>query len=281
MQTDVLIIGQGICGTFLSWWLEKAGLSWLMIDEQRPFTASKAAAGLINPVTGRRIVKTWMIDELLPFAQDAYRRIGEELGATFVEQKSLVDFFPTPQMRLAFLDRYTEDPQYLQLPENERAWDEYFRYDRNSNGNFSSLRYIFSNPALRWAFSLLLVLLTLIYVFDSKRKQRILPLIAGLRNNSLDFVKTIGRLYYQRRDNKNLAWKMSAHFQDHVRTRYNITVALSDPDFIERLSYKTGMGISFIRELTGEIQRLQDSPRVTDEELLQFNQKMEEFYKHV
>src|SRR5882724_8131248 len=129
MKTDVLIIGQGICGTFLSWWLEKAGLSWLVIDEQRPFTASKAAAGLINPVTGRRIVKTWMINELLPFAQDAYHRMGEELGASFVEKKSLVDFFPTPQMRLAFLDRYAEDTQYLQLPENERAWDEYFRYD--------------------------------------------------------------------------------------------------------------------------------------------------------
>src|SRR5882724_8205616 len=99
MKTDVLIIGQGICGTFLSWWLEKAGLSWLVIDEQRLFTASKAAAGLINPVTGRRIVKTWMIDELLPFAKEAYRQIGETLGRPYMEPVSVVDFFPTPQMR--------------------------------------------------------------------------------------------------------------------------------------------------------------------------------------
>src|SRR5260221_11187887 len=120
MQTDVLIIGQGICGTFLSWWLEKAGLSWLMIDEQRPFTASKAAAGLINPVTGRRIVTTWMIDELLPFARGAYRQMGEMLGIPCMEQTSLVDFFPTAQMRLAFLKRYEEDPSYLQLPADEQ-----------------------------------------------------------------------------------------------------------------------------------------------------------------
>jgi len=58
MMTDVLIIGQGICGTFLSWWLEQKGLSFIVIDEERPYTASRAAAGLINPVTGRRIVKT-------------------------------------------------------------------------------------------------------------------------------------------------------------------------------------------------------------------------------
>ncbi|HMH24229.1 MAG TPA: FAD-binding oxidoreductase [Puia sp.] len=129
MQTDILIIGQGICGTFLSWWLEKAGLSCLVMDEPRLFTASKAAAGLINPVTGRRIVKTWMIDELLPFAQEAYRQLGEELGTEFIRQKNLIDFFPTPQMRLAFLDRFAKDPQYLQLPEDEQTWNEYFRYD--------------------------------------------------------------------------------------------------------------------------------------------------------
>ncbi|MBS1662348.1 MAG: FAD-dependent monooxygenase, partial [Bacteroidetes bacterium] len=60
-QVDVLIIGQGICGTFLAHELERAGLSYLLIDEVRPFSASRVAAGLINPVTGRRLVTTWMI----------------------------------------------------------------------------------------------------------------------------------------------------------------------------------------------------------------------------
>jgi glycine/D-amino acid oxidase-like deaminating enzyme len=142
MNTDVLIIGQGICGTFLSLELERAGLSCIVIDEERPFTASRAAAGLINPVTGRRIVKTWMIDELLPFAREAYREVGERLGgaggdsgardgerAGFIRQVSVVDFFPTPQMRVAFLKRYEEDPQYLQLPGDDHSWDACFRYE--------------------------------------------------------------------------------------------------------------------------------------------------------
>ena len=129
MQTDVLIVGQGICGTFLSWWLERAGVSFLMIDEQRPFTASKAAAGLINPVTGRRIVTTWMIDELLPFAQTAYRQIEETLGISCMEPVGVVDFFPTAQMRLAFLKRHEEDSSYLQLPADEHSWDGFFRYE--------------------------------------------------------------------------------------------------------------------------------------------------------
>jgi glycine/D-amino acid oxidase-like deaminating enzyme len=136
MQTDVLIIGQGLCGTFLSRELERAGLSYMIIDEERASSASRAAAGLINPVTGRRIVKTWMIDELLPFAREAYGAgnggaeggPGSE-GGGFIRAVSVVDFFPTAQMRLAFLDRYAEDPQYLRLPTDEHSWDAYFHYE--------------------------------------------------------------------------------------------------------------------------------------------------------
>lgn len=129
MRKDILIIGQGICGTFLGWWLEKAGLSFIVIDEERPATASRAAAGLVNPVTGRRIVKTWMIDELLAFAEKAYGDLGAALQVDCFTQTRVVDFFPTAQMRLSFLQRYEEDPQYLRLPADEHNYKELFRYD--------------------------------------------------------------------------------------------------------------------------------------------------------
>jgi glycine/D-amino acid oxidase-like deaminating enzyme len=129
MQTDYLLIGQGICGTFLSWYLHKAGLSCVVIDEQQPNTASVTAAGIINPITGRRMVKTWLIDDIMPFAHKAYAEIGADLQITAIEQKNIVDFFPTPQMRHAFLDRYATDQQFLSLPQNENSWREYFAYD--------------------------------------------------------------------------------------------------------------------------------------------------------
>jgi glycine/D-amino acid oxidase-like deaminating enzyme len=125
-QTEVLIVGQGICGTFLSLELERAGISHLVIDERRPFSASRAAAGLMNPVTGRRIVTTWMIDELLPFAVEAYGRLEGVLGHSFLQAATVTDFFPTAQMRLAFLKRLEEDGAYLRLPEDDHAWDGVF-----------------------------------------------------------------------------------------------------------------------------------------------------------
>ena len=129
MHTDFLIVGQGICGTFLSWYLQQAGFSFLVIDQPQSNTASKVAAGIINPVTGRRIVKTWLIDEVMPFAHSAYTALGKALDITAFEQKSIVDFFATPQMRVAFENRYAADTQYLSLPEDHDRWHPLFNYD--------------------------------------------------------------------------------------------------------------------------------------------------------
>lgn len=132
MHVDHLIIGQGICGTFLSWYLQKANRSFIIIDDAQLNTASRIAAGIINPVTGRRIVKTWMIDDIMPFAQKAYEELGHQLNLTAIEQKNIIDFFPSPQMKLAFHNRYEEDVQYLSLPSDQRKWNNYFNDDFGS-----------------------------------------------------------------------------------------------------------------------------------------------------
>ena len=113
MQTEFLIIGQGISGTWLSYFLQKANRSFIVIDNDQPNSASRVAAGIINPVTGRRIVKTWMIDELLSFLVPAYEELGNELRINAITQKSLIDFHPTPQMKIAFDERVKENAGFL------------------------------------------------------------------------------------------------------------------------------------------------------------------------
>lgn len=129
MDIDVLIVGQGVCGTFLSREMDRLGLSYLVTDEPRSYTASKVAAGIINPITGKRLVKTWIIDELLPFAHQAYREAGASLGISCLEETSIIDFFVQPDARLTFHARYSENPEYLQLPADENAFRPYFEYD--------------------------------------------------------------------------------------------------------------------------------------------------------
>ena len=181
---------------------------------------------------------------------------------------------------------YNNTLSYIPNDVSEVLWDEHFRYGESGGGGyrdgpnpFSAWQYIAKMPSLKWAMILLLLLMLMVYLFESKRRQRMVPLIEGLRNNSLDFVQTIGRLYYQRRDNQNLVAKMATHFQDHVRTRYNISLHIADDKFVDHLSWKTGMSKEFLNVLTGELGRLQQSHSIPDEELLALNKKLEEFYK--
>lgn len=166
-----------------------------------------------------------------------------------------------------------------QLPANADVvyWDEYFRYAHN---DFSKLDMILSNESLRWAFWTVIGLFLLLFLFQSKRRQRIIPLITPLRNASLDFVKTIGRLYFQKRDNRNLAQKMAAHFLDHVRTRYNIPTSNLDEDFTERLAYKSGFNKETLQQIVYVVRTIHDYPSYTDSELMSFNKNLESFYNH-
>lgn len=173
------------------------------------------------------------------------------------------------------------------LPKDIEAvrWDDYFRYyergnERNPSGNtFSALSWIRKQQSLSTALWLLFILLILIYLVESKRKQRIIPVVPVLNNASLDLVKTIGRLYYQRRDNRNLAHKMTAHFMDHVRGKYNIRTSVADAEFEKRLAWKTGQDPAAIHDLLYHIKYIQDQPSVSDAALMGLNKRLENFYR--
>jgi glycine oxidase len=79
-RADVLIVGQGLAGTLLGWELERAGISFAIADAGHAGGASRVAAGIINPITGRRLVKSWRVDALLPVARAAYQAIEAAVG---------------------------------------------------------------------------------------------------------------------------------------------------------------------------------------------------------
>lgn len=113
MVIDYLVIGQGVCGSFLSYYLQKENKTILVIDNNLPHSPSRITAGIINPVTGRRMVTVWMADEVLPFAWKAYNEMGDALGITTISQKNIIDFFPNPFMRESFLKRINEGAPWL------------------------------------------------------------------------------------------------------------------------------------------------------------------------
>jgi glycine/D-amino acid oxidase-like deaminating enzyme len=90
---DYLIVGQGIAGTLLSYFLLKRNKNILIIDSLNTSSSSNVAAGLFNPITGRRNVKSWMVDDILPFAESTYREMEHDLQTKFYHKMNMYKLF--------------------------------------------------------------------------------------------------------------------------------------------------------------------------------------------
>jgi glycine oxidase len=95
MKYDYIIVGQGMAGSMLAWFLQRENKSVLIIDNSNPASASNVGAGIIHPVTGRRIVKTWMADDLVPFARHTYRELGNIFGEEFFQDLPVLELLST------------------------------------------------------------------------------------------------------------------------------------------------------------------------------------------
>jgi hypothetical protein len=114
--------------------------------------------------------------------------------------------------------------------------------------------------------------------YEKKRRQRIIPIIEPLKNATVGFVNVVGQVYYEQRDNKNMAQKKILYFLEHLRTKYYLRTNVLDAEFIERLSQKAGIEISFAREIVNQINYIEVQVQVTDHELILLNQLIEQFY---
>lgn len=92
MIYDYLLIGHGLAGAILARTLRQRGHRVLVIDQPKANSASNVAAGLINPVAGKRFAKSWQADLFLPAAHIFYQQCEADLGEQI--------FFPFPILKL-------------------------------------------------------------------------------------------------------------------------------------------------------------------------------------
>ncbi|MET0637543.1 MAG: DUF4350 domain-containing protein [Chitinophagaceae bacterium] len=166
------------------------------------------------------------------------------------------------------------------------AWDEYYRYKvtqpPTGRKNWLSVLMNIKNSEGQKPFKAALLtamLLLLLYVLlGIRRKQRIIPIIRKPGNSSLDFTKTIGRLYHDKGDHANLARKMSAYFLEYVRTRYKLVTSTLDENFIQQLHFKSGVEESVIASIVNSIHSIERN-QFTAQQLAAFHKQLEIFYK--
>ncbi|MBI5474835.1 MAG: DUF4350 domain-containing protein [Ignavibacteriae bacterium] len=197
-------------------------------------------------------------------------------GAGFVYLHSVPWVFTNYNFLKNGNDRYV-GAALSHLASGPTIWDEYYRDVRNEVR--SPLAFVLSKAALSWAYVTALVGVLLFVVVEGKRKQRIIPVLPPLRNETLSFVDTLARLYFHNAHHKDVAVRMRLYFFDFVRSRYNIGTERLDDAFISTLSNKCGMIQDDLRRLVGAMTALDAHHDLATKELMRLNKHLEHFYE--
>ena len=126
MSAPLLIVGQGVAGTMLAWQLEQAGVDFRIVDAGHAQATSRIAGGLVNPVTGLRLAKSWQAEELLPLARESYLALGAAIGASVWRDVRIRRLFRGASERALFERRRTEGDlgPFLGASDEEGFWIE-------------------------------------------------------------------------------------------------------------------------------------------------------------
>jgi glycine/D-amino acid oxidase-like deaminating enzyme len=89
MKVDFLIVGHGIAGICVAEHLEQNGATYVVINNEVANSSSKVAAGLYNPITGRKMKKTWLADEIFPYLEFFYAELEKKLQGKFLIKKEI------------------------------------------------------------------------------------------------------------------------------------------------------------------------------------------------
>ena len=163
------------------------------------------------------------------------------------------------------------------LPAQPTFWDEFQKQGRFSEEEQSLLRYIRKQPALNWAYLIGLWSLIVYVFFAGKRTQRIIPVVQIPKNTSLDFVQTVGRMYFQGANHDNLARKKVLYFLADLRERYGLNTGQLDTDFTETLARKSGVPLDQVQKLVKMFGEAQTAYSLSEFDLLRLNAAIEQF----
>jgi hypothetical protein len=117
-------------------------------------------------------------------------------------------------------------------------------------------------------------------LFESKRRQKAIAIIAPVQNDSLEFVKILGGFYFKTSEHRNMAEKKWRFLTEYIRSKYNINYDRKDTTFAEKLSRKSGYPLD---EVTAMLNMAIDYLRrdsMTEEELMQLNHSINKFYNY-
>ncbi|WP_420318600.1 DUF4350 domain-containing protein [Ekhidna sp.] len=137
-------------------------------------------------------------------------------------------------------------------------------------------RYFLRQDALRWSLYMGLFSVLVFLIISSRRNQRPIPVISPPDNSTINYVKTLGALFYSERDHKKAALRLISHFLHRIKEHYNLSVTYEER-FYKHLSTKSGVDLEMVIKTFERILFIRESDRISEETLIDLTKKIERF----
>lgn len=170
---------------------------------------------------------------------------------------------------------YTEKVLSYLPQDTQLIWDHHYKNGRARST--SPLYVLFQNRYLKYAYYILIVGVLLWVLFEGRRKQRAIPVVTPLPNQTLAFTKTIAGMYLDKRDHTSIAHHQITHFMEYVRSHYGLPTQTINEEFVTKLASKSSNTLEDTRTMINFIVFLRDNNYVTQDQVTALTKKIEDF----
>ncbi|WP_431135989.1 DUF4350 domain-containing protein [Psychroserpens mesophilus] len=151
-------------------------------------------------------------------------------------------------------------------------------YYKSGKAYYTSPMYILlNNKALKWAYYIMLIGVICYIIFEAKRKQRAIPVVKPLRNQTLDFTRTIANMYYEKEKHYDIAQHKIQHFFEYIRTHLYLSTTTIDDAFLKNLAARSNNSIEDTEQLFKTIKDLNQDKQLNNIQLERLNALIETF----
>jgi len=144
-------------------------------------------------------------------------------------------------------------------------WDDHYKTGKVYNT--SPLYILLNNRSLKWAYYFVLIGALLFIIFEGKRKQRSVPVVTPLKNQSYQYSQTISELYLEQKQYKSLATKYIQHFYEYLRIQYRLDTSNINEQFYKDISARINMKFEEVKSQFNWISSLAEKEEITKNEL--------------
>ena len=145
---------------------------------------------------------------------------------------------------------------------------------------YTSPMYIFLNTKeFKWAYYLVLIGAVIYVLFEGKRKQRAIPIVIPLKNQTLAFTRTIADMYYEKGEAKPVAEHKIEQFLEYIRSHFYIGTINREEEFYRNLASRSSHSFEEVKKLFAFMDRIRNHNEISDTDLQNLSTSIEKF-KH-